>query len=285
MKKAKRIMGLLLALALVITILPMQTQAAKPKLNATKVTIYEGKTFYLKLQNSKASKKWYSSNKNVATVNKYGIVKAKKKGIATITCKSSGKKYKCKITVKAMPTVADLATTEYTFENGYSTRHIIAVTNNSSETIRVFSNSVAYDASGSFIGAASDTSYAIGPNCTSVLSEYYSDVKGVARFETKYKVELETYYKSVLQDLSYEYNPMSDKLIMQVTNNGSMDAKYVEATILFFKGDTVVNCEEEYFTGLDYSTLAAGETLTEQIEWYEDIDYDKIEVFFTGRCY
>jgi hypothetical protein len=43
--------------------------------------------------------KWTSSKKSVATVSSKGVVKAKKKGTATITAKVSGKKYTCKVTV------------------------------------------------------------------------------------------------------------------------------------------------------------------------------------------
>ena len=43
---------------------------------------------------------WSSSNKKVAAVSTKGKVTAKKKGTAIITAKVSGKKYKCKITVK-----------------------------------------------------------------------------------------------------------------------------------------------------------------------------------------
>lgn len=41
-----------------------------------------------------------SSKKSVATVDKYGVVKAKKKGKATITVKCGKKKAKLKLTVK-----------------------------------------------------------------------------------------------------------------------------------------------------------------------------------------
>ena len=48
--------------------------------------------------------KWSSSQKKVATVSSKGKVIAKKKGKAVITATVKGKKYKCKLTVKARKT-------------------------------------------------------------------------------------------------------------------------------------------------------------------------------------
>ena len=81
----------------------------KITLNKTKVTIRKGKTFQLKVKALKPSDafnqkvKWSSSNKKVATVDKNGKIKTKKKGTCTITCTAAdGSKIKaiCKITVK-----------------------------------------------------------------------------------------------------------------------------------------------------------------------------------------
>lgn len=80
----------------------MYSKAKKVSINKKSATLIKGKTLKLKLKNAKASKvKWSSSKKKIASVSKKGVVKAKKKGKATITAKYKGKKYKCKITVKA----------------------------------------------------------------------------------------------------------------------------------------------------------------------------------------
>lgn len=77
------------------------------KLNATAKTLYTGKTFTLKptFAPTDAVNKlvlWSSSNTKIATVSSSGVVTAKAKGTATITCTTrdgSGKKATCKITV------------------------------------------------------------------------------------------------------------------------------------------------------------------------------------------
>ena len=80
----------------------------KISLNKKKATIKKGETLKLKvkIKPSDATNKevtWKSSNKKVATVDKNGKVKGKKKGTATITATArdgSKKNAKCKITVK-----------------------------------------------------------------------------------------------------------------------------------------------------------------------------------------
>ena len=102
MKQTKKILAIVLAFVLSISMIPTinVSAAKKVKLNKTKVTIYVGKTVTLKLRSNKRKVKWSSSNKKVATVSKKGKVKGKKAGKATITAKVGKKKYKCKITVK-----------------------------------------------------------------------------------------------------------------------------------------------------------------------------------------
>lgn len=100
MKKIKRHICLMLVFMLMVTILPMNVDAAsKVKINKTKTTIYVGQTITLKASGAK-NVKWSSSNKKVATVSSKGKVTAKKKGSATITVKAGKKKATCKVTVK-----------------------------------------------------------------------------------------------------------------------------------------------------------------------------------------
>ena len=102
MKQTKKILAIVLAFVLSMSMIPTTNVSAakKVKLNKTKATIYVGKTVTLKLKNNKKKIKWSSSNKKVAIVTKKGKVKGKKAGKVTITAKAGKKKYKCKITVK-----------------------------------------------------------------------------------------------------------------------------------------------------------------------------------------
>ena len=83
---------------------PESQAAVKPKLSKTKLSLTIGKTAKLKVKKYKGTVKWSSNKKKVAAVSKKGVVKAKKKGNATITAKAGKKKLKCKVTVKAAVT-------------------------------------------------------------------------------------------------------------------------------------------------------------------------------------
>lgn len=101
MKLFKKVLCGCLSAAFIFTSLAITPAASKtePKLNKTKATIEVGKTLTLKVKNTKDTIKWSSSNKNVATVSKKGVVTAKAEGNATIKAIVSKKTLKCKITV------------------------------------------------------------------------------------------------------------------------------------------------------------------------------------------
>lgn len=97
MKKLLTALFTMVAAIMLITSVPVE--AAQPKLNKTKMTMYEGQKKTLKV-NKKAKVKWSSSNKKVAIVNKKGQVFAKKKGTTIIKAKIGKRVIKCKVTVK-----------------------------------------------------------------------------------------------------------------------------------------------------------------------------------------
>lgn len=102
--KLARMLALAMVLALVAPmVLPaasVTAEAATVKLNATKKSIYVGKSFTLKISGTKKAVTWTSSKKSVATVSKKGKVTGKSAGKAVITAKVGGKKYTCTVTVR-----------------------------------------------------------------------------------------------------------------------------------------------------------------------------------------
>lgn len=105
-KKGIRSLAILLALILAIGFSPVTNVEAKaaPRLNYRKVTLVQGKKKRLKVRNLSRRRrrkvKWYSTRKSVATVNRKGVVKAKRKGKAYIVAKVGRKKYRCRVIVK-----------------------------------------------------------------------------------------------------------------------------------------------------------------------------------------
>ena len=70
-----------------------------PSISKKAITLKLGKTTTLSVKNAVGKVKWSSSNKKVASVNSKGVVKAVKKGTATITAVASGVKLKCTVKV------------------------------------------------------------------------------------------------------------------------------------------------------------------------------------------
>lgn len=93
------------ATAVVKITVKSSVKAKKLTLDRKNVTLKKGEKVTLKLTKNPVTAtdkiKWSSSNEKVAVVSSKGVVKAKKKGKATITVKSAnGKKATCKVTVK-----------------------------------------------------------------------------------------------------------------------------------------------------------------------------------------
>ena len=107
MKKIKKlVITILLAtsfLAVPVT-LPLMNyelaEAATVKLNQSKITLYVGSTYTLKVNETKDKVVWTSANTKIATVSSIGKVKGIKKGNTTITATIGSKTYSCKVTVK-----------------------------------------------------------------------------------------------------------------------------------------------------------------------------------------
>lgn len=64
------------------------------------VSLRTGKTLRLHIYGSNAFVRWRSTNPEVASVNIFGKITAKRKGKATITARVKGKTFECKIKVR-----------------------------------------------------------------------------------------------------------------------------------------------------------------------------------------
>lgn len=70
-----------------------------PRLNKKKITVYNSRSFRLKVTGGKGRIRWKSGNKKVATVSKKGTVTALKGGTCTVTAVRNGIALKCRVTV------------------------------------------------------------------------------------------------------------------------------------------------------------------------------------------
>lgn len=68
-------------------------------INKKSIILKEGKSFRLKIHGGGCFIRWKTGNSEIATVNRFGRVKAKNKGITVITAKVKGKIVRCKVRV------------------------------------------------------------------------------------------------------------------------------------------------------------------------------------------
>lgn len=119
MFKLKKLMVIMLTFAMSLSLMPVQTDAAKKvKLNRSSLTLYVGKSAKLTVKNTTNKVKWASSKRSVATVTQSGSVKAKGRGNCRITAKVGAKKYICKLTVKKKSTTRKSTTYVYVTDTG-----------------------------------------------------------------------------------------------------------------------------------------------------------------------
>ena len=98
--KRKSVLKVLFILIISIGLIIISNKSyAAVKLSSKSALRAKGTTYTLKLKGTRKKAKWYSSNKNVAIVDKYGKVTIKNKGTAIITAKVGSKKYKCTVKV------------------------------------------------------------------------------------------------------------------------------------------------------------------------------------------
>lgn len=172
---------------------------------------------------------------------------------------------------------------DYTMGNGSGyVNHFIIVKNNTGETMDITTSSLAYDEAGTMVAATDAYQDAIGAGCTSIIREYYDTEAMIASYETTVSSSPSEYYASVIQDLSYVQNDISNGAVFQVTNNGQEPAEYVEGYALFFLDGTLVDSYSAYFTD-DDGELKPGKTISKQLDSYEE--FDTIEFYLSGSRY
>lgn len=178
----------------------------------------------------------------------------------------------------------DLEITDYNFVDYGNTLHCYIIKNNTGKTTSININETAYDESGNVLGASSSSETDIPADHTLCMIVGYTDLDEADHYEAIFQVrDTSEYNIPVVQDVSANVTDRGDRLIVQVTNNGQYPVDYLEATILFFKGDELVYVSTDFITDGE-GEIKAGATLSEEIRPYFDDgeSYDSYQIYFTG---
>lgn len=181
-------------------------------------------------------------------------------------------------------TVADeeFEKTGYIFENIIGdSLYFYIVKNNSDAAVKIGGNATAYDSAGNTIGASQRSIDVLGPGETSLLVFYFDSVTGIDKIDCALSYDTSTYYKPVINNIRMEQTINDKNLTVIATNEGNINAQFVEAYALFFDADNnVVSYSSQYITDGD-SEIKPGATLSAQLDSYAEFDH--VECYLTGR--
>lgn len=167
---------------------------------------------------------------------------------------------------------------EFTYSPGGWYYAFLILKNNSAFNISVSANVDFFDAKENLIGTENAEQEAFEAGSEIIM--YFMPDEDFKRIEYELSVSEEDWYKCVRSDLSYETTDAKNKTILSVTNNGDEPADFVQGSVLFFKGDSVVGFGQAYFTDDDFE-LKSGKTIKKEIDCYDK--FDSYKVFLTGR--
>jgi hypothetical protein len=287
----KKVLSLLLVLLLLISLAPVQTASAAVKLNKTKITLYEGNTYTLKISGSTKTVKWSTSNKSIATVSTKGKVTAVEAGEVTITATVLSKKYTCKITVKEAFSAKNAITNISADIEDIGSGVVAILKNNYVFPYQLTATVVYYDQKGKMIGKASDDNYyfEVGKECALY---FYGPTDGdynqvsYDSYEITYSVDqLTSSIKSVLSDIETESNIGMDNVMVKVTNSGAYEPGATVVSVVFYKGGVAVGYDYQY---AEVSTPESSDFLEFSFPYdnnFDTIQVDDFKVFVNSSYY
>jgi hypothetical protein len=271
---------------------PGVAHAATVKISKSKAIMEVDSTLKLKITGTDSKVTWSTSSKKIATVNSAGTVTAVQEGTATITAKVNSKKFTCTVTVVDSNKVVKKETfdpkkvaseikvlNEYTWSTDYYNYIAIVIKNNSKFTVVPSIQLKLLDASGKTVGVKNDSEYAFGSGSEMVF--IFSNKEEFTDYEYTISVSEEKYYKDVVSSLEVKTTTTDSKAIIEITNNGKIAAQFVEYSILYFRGDEVVDYGWGYCVDND-SEIKAGQTQFDEDTTYGVI-FDSVKVYLTGR--
>ncbi len=135
---------LTLLFTLLMVTVPRESDPQALGISNTSITLAVGKTKTLSISGAYDDVTWKSSNKNIASVNKYGKVTARKVGTAFVTATVDGMRLQC--TVKVVPGTITSSSNNVSVSAGSS--KVVTITAKGSHAVRVKSSNTAVATAG-----------------------------------------------------------------------------------------------------------------------------------------
>ena len=198
-------------------------------------------------------------------------------------------KKKKKAAANPIQVVAEYTEVEPTFDVTY---HYIVVQSTQKAPLEVTANTVATNAEGTKVGAATGELDVIRPGHQELITEMFDNTTDAVQFQTTFSTS-KSFYEDAAASVTVDAQPLDDKVVVTLTNAGTIPAEFCFATVLFFRDGQVVGHGEQYFVDGE-EELKPGASLSGQFDFYdetktdwmqEDAPYDSYQVFTEGRYY
>lgn len=175
--------------------------------------------------------------------------------------------------------IEKLKTNEFSYLGTWSHYHFIEIENTSVFDVDLTIKVKYYDEDNGLIGIGS-MSGNIQAGGTALLCDMPDDEYATTILE--YEVKECSYTTPMQSELSCEVIKKSDKLIVSVTNTSEVAAQFVEAQVLFYNGDRLVDYSSTYIMDSDCE-IKAGKECTEEINFYAYGEtFDNYRIYISG---
>lgn len=275
-----------------------------PKLNKKSLSLTVGGTGTLKVTGTKQVVKWKSSKKSVVVVNSKGKITAKKAGTANITATVLGKKFTCKVTVKAVDdgfnsnpgddfngnnqnndnnnnhvnqntTLPSYGVTYHAESTPYGA---VAILENHYDYTIALRVDFVYFLNGSMIGTESAYNYAFAPHSKCALQGWNYD-KTWDSF--KINLSIEKASSSIIVNNSgihYSANFGAGNVMVKIDNRGRKNTSTTIA-VVFYQNGKIIGYDYQYAHVENPGSTAYLEFSFPYDRNYDTITPDKFEVY------
>lgn len=167
------------------------------------------------------------------------------------------------------------------YKDDYSNTLYLLMTNDSAKDCDLDIN-VDFFMGGKIVGTTSGSVDAVAKG-TTVCEDFYCDEE-FDSFEYKVVASDIGYYVPVDQNLALDVSQLTNKVIVSLTNNGKIPAKYVWYDVFFYKNGQLVSHNYSYCEDSD-SEIKVGATERSECSFYGDDGFDDVRVYFHGEGY
>lgn len=290
MKINKRILSIITILLLIVCMAVPASAAGK--ISKKKATLKVGQSLQLKITGTKGKVKWTSSKKSVATVSSRGLVKAKKKGSATITAKIGKKKYICKITVKKNSNSnggfnsntnsgnnANSSTSKntVTYHAELTPFGAVAILENHYDYVVDLTVEFIYYLNGTMVGIEKDHNYAFAAHSKCALQGWNYDNTWDS-FKINLKIEKASNIITNNSGIHYSANFGNGNVVVRVDNNGRRNA-FTTIAVVFYKNGRIVGYDDHNADVKNPGSTAYLEFNFPYDRDFETIIPDKFEIY------